>query len=147
MLHFIICTLISSTVPDSAELAVYTWYMTIENYQEMRRNDITNVMIPLFKDSYQLPIYATLFNPYSKNIRCYFQTPSDSNKGSRTLMKHQVLGRYTYKFTAHVTSTQDASGVYNITCPVHSGGSSEYSVSKALNVTFISGTMHTVASN
>lgn len=130
------------TVQDSAVLAVYTWYMTIENYQDMRKDGITQVFVPLFKDTYKLPIYATLFTPYKNTVQCYFQSPSDSYEDPEILKKQsdsKKLDSHVYKFTDYVTSTKTNSGVYNVTCLVLPEDHMGSKISKALNITFISG--------
>ena len=127
------------TVQESAVLAVYTWYMTADNYQEMRKNDVTQVFVPLFKDTYKLPINAIVFTPYSRKVQCQFQTPSyqepDQDLTKRQISDSEKLGPHTYKFTDYITSEKMNSGVYNVICLVQH----ERKVSKTLNITFISG--------
>lgn len=118
------------------ELEIHTWYMTRENYHDMRIGKLTNVVVPLFEKEYTLNLYGTTDFPY--NETCVVATPSGSN------VSIQMEGKYFNRLKYPIAARAENSGVYSITCyiphnDVVEGVSHILQVKKSFNITFIRG--------
>ena len=118
------------------DLELHTWYMTKENYREMREGRLINLVVPLFGSAYKLFLYGTL--ELHTNESCEVIKPT----GHRAAVDihDKVLNRLKYPIYA----TELNSGVYSVSCTVmyHNaveGHSHVMTIKKTLNVTFIRG--------
>ena len=112
------------------------WYMTKENYREMRLGKITQVFVPLFEEYYTLNLYGIINLPLEE--KCTAITPS----GDPVLIEITdiKLNRLEYPIAA----TEGNSGVYSLNCSIAfhdvvDGHKHTLVAIKSLNITFIRG--------
>lgn len=92
--------------------------MTKQNYNEMRSTDTTEVIIPLFKEPYWLPIVTVFYHgSRSESTKCYFKTPFYTERITDEV-EPSVSESYplVYKYTNYVEALEENSGVYTVSC-------------------------------
>ena len=118
---------------DKPSLEIYTWYMTKENYYEMRKGIQTEVIVPLFQIHYDLYLYGSVNN--STYLECSVET-----LGTTTPISVNNLNLMKYPISASASN----SGVYAISCLISyydriEGLSHNITLKKSLMITFIKG--------
>lgn len=130
------CRAFHFSASDKPELEVFVWYMTKENYREMRLGKTTEVFIPLFEEYYTLHLYGVINLPLEE--RCTVITPP----GDQILIEttDTNLNRLEYPIAA----SEGTSGVYSVNCSIAyndevDGYKHTLVAKKSLNITFIRG--------
>jgi len=135
-----------STVEDSCVLELHTWYMTKENYQEMREGKITEIMVPLLNRPYKLPIVTSLYHGGSNRLpKCYFKAPFHKRSVQDRVRYRGYPLVYTYK--NYVLSTRSNSGIYTVICKAknwdyyadYTGKNWTVALHKRIRITFFKG--------
>ena len=128
---------------ESSVLEVYTWYMTEESYDDMRRDSLTEVLVPVFGETYWLPIITTFYHGgATKGVKCYFKAPFHSERVADEAKQSEYS--LVYKYTNYIEALEENSGLYTVSC---SGvGWDEFAprtwsveLRKSLNITFFKG--------
>ena len=118
--------------------------MTRSNYQEMRTNGTTEVFFPLFKDTWELPLYATFNTMLATDIpMCWVKGPHKSADWAK--LNYTETIRQAYIFKHSVSAVARNSGEYVIKCSGRNWNepnqtSQTVDITKSLKVTFIQGT-------
>ena len=61
---------------EPLSLGIYTWFMSIENYDDLRLSGSTDLLVPLLPETYSLPVYLTLFHETKrKKVKCTLKRP------------------------------------------------------------------------
>ena len=120
--------------------------MTKKNYDEMRRANTTDVVIPLFDEPYWLPIVTVFYHgSRDETTKCYFKTPfytervSDEAESSKSESYPLV-----YKYTNYIEALEENSGVYKVSCSGRNWDEFaqrnwNVELSKSLKISFIRG--------
>ena len=96
---------------------MYTWFMTKSNYGEMRSSDLTDVFVPLFNKTWELPLYAAFNTMRAFDVpSCWVKkNPHNSESGWEKLQHKKVIHK-TYKFKYDILATVKNSGEYKVKC-------------------------------
>ena len=107
---------------DPLSLGVFTWFMSMENYNQLRVQDSTEVLVPLSPDeTYDLPVFIVLFHDEDRGeIQCTLQRPDAATPTKLGLKK---AGKNVWHYTRHLTKIKflveaetEKSGTYTISC-------------------------------
>ncbi len=134
-----------SVVEDSVALDVHTWFMTKMNYDQMRENGVTQVLVPVFENKYWLPIVTSFYHGHKfKNVKCYFKSSFDAERVKDNQKKIKYGYSLVYKYTNFVEALEESSGLYTVTClgknwDEFAPRNWTVKLSKSLNITFIKG--------
>ena len=132
-----------SLVEESSVLEVHTWYMTEVNYEHMKRHNMTDVLVPVFDETYWLPVVTTLYHGgAAEGIKCYFKGPFHVERVADEAK--QSTYPLVYVYTNYIQALEENSGVYTVSC---SGADWDEFASrtwpvelrKSLNITFFKG--------
>lgn len=130
-------------------MEVVTWYMTKDNFREMRENKITEVMFPLFEEEvhrywFPLSIYFYLGDSraYDDTISCQIE-----KSGYIVWAQGQILASHVYRYSGEIEGNANNSGVYAFTCTTlfhdeFAFINSTKVVSMSLRITFFTGKHH-----
>lgn len=132
-----------TSVQETCILEVYTWFMSRSNYREMRTKGVTEVFVPLFQKSWELPLYAAFNTMLAADTpSCLVKGPhrtADWTKLNRTEIIHQA-----YKFKYSIKAAARNSGEYAFKCsgrnwdePTQTARAVD--INKTLKITFIQG--------
>ena len=118
------------------ELDIHMWYMTRQNYHDMRLGVLTNVFVPVFSTDYTINLYGTVDN--LTNTTCHALTPFGNER--KTSLSNALLNRVKYGIKARHAN----SGVYSIVCrrtyyDAIAGVMRRKILKKSLNINFIEG--------
>ena len=120
--------------------------MTHSNYEEMRANGSTEVFVPLFRDTWELPLYAAFNTMLATDVpACWVKGPHKT--ADWTKLNHTELIHQAYIFKHSVKAVARNSGEYVIKCSGKnwdepSQTSRTVDITKSLKVTFIQGIIH-----
>ena len=106
---------------EPLSLGIYTWFMNIENYDDLRLSGSTDLLVPLLPETYSLPVYLTLFHEAErKKVKCTLQRPYVSDPIPIKITKS---GNRVWHYTEHLTrvmfqveSAAAKSGTYTVSC-------------------------------
>lgn len=132
---------------DGCSLEVHTWFMTKLNYQEMRLKGATEVFVPLFNKTWNLPLHASFNTIVAGDVpSCFLKSPHCSDL-SCTKLQHSDVIYQTYRFTYNVKAMVKYTGEYRIMCSgmnwdEPSQKTSKIEIIKSLKITFFQGTKH-----
>ena len=107
---------------EPLSLGIYTWFMKIENYDELRLQGSTNLLVPLLPgEPYDLPVYVILFHEAArKKVKCALQRPYVSSATPLDIMKRSDhVWHYTKQLTRMrflIKSSPEKSGTYTVKC-------------------------------
>lgn len=112
------------------------WYMTKENYRDMRQGKLARVFVPLLENNYTLHLYGSIDIPYNES--CAVSTPSQGRHPVQ--LANRELNRFAYP----ITPAKQNSGVYSVSCSVMYNDSFEghthtLLLKKSLEIIFIQG--------
>ena len=129
---------------DACHLEVYMWFMTKTNYLEMRSSDKTQVFVPLFNKTWELPLYAAFYTMIqSAAPKCWVRGPHSQESGWLELQHTEIIHQ-TYKFKYNITAEVGNSGEYAVKCSGTNWDeprqkATQVDTIKSLKVTFIQG--------
>ena len=102
-------------------MGIYTWFMSIGNYDELRLSGSTDLLIPLLPETYKLTVYVMIFHMIDRHsIQCTLQRPYVPNPTPINIKKR---GNQVRHYSKHLTrvmfqikSTAEKSGTYTVSC-------------------------------
>ena len=108
---------------EALSLGIYTWFMSRKNYDDLRLQGGTELLVPLLPDeSYHLPVYLTLFHEASREdgVKCTLQRPYVVSPVPLAVTKQSS---HVWHYTKHLTkmmfkveSVPKKSGTYTVKC-------------------------------
>ena len=107
---------------EHISLGIYTWYMRLENYDELRVDGHTEVVLPLLAEPYQLPVHLMVYhhNQREEGVECSLRRPHSPNevsmKSTDSSTHIHKYGDHLTKFSFMVESSEEKSGTYHVWC-------------------------------
>lgn len=98
---------------DPLSISIYTWFMDLDNYNELRLRDSTDLVLPLLPESYKLPVYVMIFK--QSKVQCTLQRPYAANPVSLEGNGKSYTEELT-RVTFYVKSAPEKSGTYTVSC-------------------------------
>lgn len=98
---------------DPLSISIYTWFMDLDNYNELRLRGSTDLVLPLLSKSYKLPVYVMIFK--QSKVKCTLQRPYAAKpvslKGNGKSYTEELT-----RVTFHIESAPEKSGTYTVSC-------------------------------
>lgn len=98
---------------DPLSISIYTWFMDLDNYNELRLRGSTDIVLPLLPKSYKLPVYVMIFK--QSKAQCTLQRPYAAKPVSLEGNGKKYTKELT-RVTFHINSAPEKSGTYTVSC-------------------------------
>lgn len=94
---------------DPLSIGIYTWFMSLENYNELRFQGSTDLLVPLLPEPYKLDVYVMAYKQWSE-VQCTLQRPYVASPVP--LKMPHTFPRAKFQ----VVSAPEKSGTYTVSC-------------------------------
>lgn len=118
--------------------------MTKTNYKEMQSNNSTEVFVPLFNTTWELPLYAAFNTMRESDVPSCWMKGTHNSSSDWFKLQHTEIIHKTYKFKYNIPAVVKNSGEYAVKClgidwDDPSQSALKVETTKILRITFVQG--------